>query len=334
MDKPYDFIAIGDVVTDAFIQLKEASVHCNINREQCEICMKFADKIPYESVTVIPAVGNSANAAVSAARLGLSSALVANIGDDYHGKEALDALAVEKVSTEFVRVNAGEKTNYHYVLWFEDDRTILVKHEEYNYKLPDIDDPKWVYLSSLGSNSLSFHHEIEKYLHDHSEVKLAFQPGTFQIKLGKDELAGIYRRTNAFFCNKEEAERILGTAEHDIRKLLGGIHALGPKIVVISDGPKGAYAYDGYDSGEAWFLPAYPDPKPPFERTGAGDAFSSTFTVALALGKSVREALMWGPVNSMSVVQQIGARAGLLTRERLEEYLAKAPEDYRPQLMN
>ncbi|KKW28054.1 MAG: hypothetical protein UY71_C0033G0008, partial [Parcubacteria group bacterium GW2011_GWB1_52_7] len=60
----------------------------------------------------------------------------------------------------------------------------------------------------------------------------------------------------------------------------------------------------------------------------------STFTVALALGKSVREALMWGPVNSMSVVQQIGARAGLLTRERLEEYLAKAPEDYRPQLMN
>ena len=43
---------------------------------------------------------------------------------------------------------------------------------------------------------------------------------------------------------------------------------------------------------------------------------------------------MWGPVNSMSVVQQIGARAGLLTRERLEEYLAKAPEDYRPQLMN
>src|SRR3989339_722543 len=175
----FDFVAIGDTTIDAFIRIKEASVNCDINKENCQICLDYGNKIPYESVTVIPAVGNSANAAIAAARLGLSSALVANIGDDYHGKEALDALAVEKVSTEFVRVNAGEKTNYHYVLWFEDDRTILVKHEEYNYKLPDIDDPRWVYLSSLGSNSLSFHHEIEKYLHDNSEVKLAFNPGNY-----------------------------------------------------------------------------------------------------------------------------------------------------------
>ena len=45
---------------------------------------------------------------------------------------------------------------------------------------------------------------------------------------------------------------------------------LGPKIVVITDGNKGAYAYNG---DEAWFMPPYPDPKPPYERTGAGDAF-------------------------------------------------------------
>lgn len=106
------------------------------------------------------------------------------------------------------------------------------------------------------------------------------------------------------------------------------LHAKGPKIVSVSDGPKGAYASDGTNM---WSMRTYPDPKPPYERTGAGDAFSGTFTVALALGKSVPEALQWGPINSMSVVQQIGARAGLLTRQQLEEYLAKAPEDYKPQ---
>ena len=100
--------------------------------------------------------------------------------------------------------------------------------------------------------------------------------------------------------------------------------------MAITDGKKGAYAYDG---NSMWFMPPYPDPKPPINRTGAGDAFSSTFTVAISLGKSVTEVLRWGPVNSMSVTQQMGARAGLLTREKLEELLAKAPADYQPRLI-
>ena len=104
------------------------------------------------------------------------------------------------------------------------------------------------------------------------------------------------------------------------------MHRLGPKIVVITDGPAGAYACDGNDT---WFMPPYPDPKPPFERTGAGDAFSSTVVSALGLGKSLPEALAWGGVNSMSVVQEVGAQKGLLSREKLEEYLKNAPADYK-----
>lgn len=323
----YDFIAIGDTVTDAFIRLKDAAVHCDINREKCVICMRFKDKIPYENVFIVPAVGNSANASVAASRLGLKSALVSNIGDDYFGQECLEALKQEKVATEFIKIHNGRKTNYHYVLWYEDDRTILIKHEDYPYRLPDIGSPRWLYLSSLGENSLPFHAEIEKYLAAHPEVELAFQPGTFQMKFGREALVAIYRSSEVFICNREEAQRILETQETDFKALLGMLRNIGPKIAVITDGPKGAYASDG---SQAWFMPAYPDPKPPFERTGAGDAFSSTFVSALALGLDVREALKWAPINSMSVVQQVGARAGLLTREKLEEYLQKAPADYEP----
>ena len=326
---PYDFIAIGDTVTDAFIRLINASVHCKVNREDCEICMAFGDKIPYEDVWIVPAVGNSANAAVAAARLGLKSALVANIGDDLQGKECLAALAAEKVGTEFVAINTGIKTNYHYVLWYEDDRTILIKHEKYNYGMPSIDDPKWIYLSSLGDHTEAFHDVIADYLEAHPSVKLAFQPGTFQIKLGKERLARIYKRSEAFFCNRQEAERILGMPENtDLKALMNGIRALGPRVVVITDGPLGAYALD--EEGRTWQMPIYPDPKPPYERTGAGDAFSSTFTVALALGLPVTDALRWAPVNSMSVVQYVGAREGLLTHEKLAEWLKKAPAEYQP----
>lgn len=328
--KPIDFLAIGDIVVDAFIKLKDAHVTCNINHENCELCMKFGDKIPFESVDVINAVGNSANAAVSAARLGLNSALMTNVGGDRYGAECIETLKKEGISTKFVTTHKNMPTNYHYVLWFGDERTILVKHQDYPRSFPDIKEPKWIYLSSLGGNSEAFHHEIARYLEKHPNVKLAFQPGTFQMSLGIEKLRDIYKRANIFFCNKEEAQRILKTTESDIKKLMEMLRAVGPKLVVLTDGPNGAYAHDGT---KAYFMPLYPDPKPPFERTGAGDAFASTFTIAIAKGKSLEEALLWAPINSASVVQDIGAQRGLLNEKQLGDWLAKAPNDYKPRAL-
>jgi ribokinase len=330
MSENFDFIAIGDTVTDAFIRIKQASVYYDDHDHESKLCLTNGAKIPYESVTVVPAVGNSANAAVSAARLGLRSALVTDMGNDDHGKENLETLAKNGVASDFVKTHEGQLSNYHYVLWHKAERTILIKHETYDYKLPDVGVPKWLYFSSVGEDSLAYHEEIAEYLKTHSEIKLAFQPGTFQIKLGAEKLKNLYAHTEAFFCNVEEAQIILGTQESDVPALARKMSELGPKIAIITDGPKGAYVHR---DGQVWFMPPYPDPVPPFERTGAGDAFSSTFTAALALGKSIEEALLWAPINSMSVVQKIGAQAGLLTSAEIEAWLTKAPEDYRPKLV-
>lgn len=327
----YDFLAIGDTVVDAFIRIKDASVHCDLNRENCELCVRFGDKVPYESVEVVYAVGNSANAAVSASRLGLKAALMADIGKDSDGKMCLKQFKKNGVSTKFITAHRGIRTNYHYVLWFEDERTILVKHEEYKRKFnPPKVLPKWVYLSSLGADSLNYQLEIAKWIESHPEVNLAFQPGTFQMILGPEKLGPFYKNAKIFFCNVQEAQRILKTEEKDVKVLIRKMHELGPKIVVITDGPKGACASDGK---EVWFMPPYPDPKPPLQRTGAGDAFASTFTSAIILGKSVSEALLWAPINSMSVVQGVGAQKGLLTKPEIEEYLSKAPADYKPKVI-
>jgi len=339
----YDFVAIGDTVTDAFIRLTEAHIYTEEKVEQ--LCLVNGTKIPYESVTVVPAVGNSANAAVSAARLGLKSALVSDLGKDSYGDDCIASLTKDAVSTAFIKRHEGLKTNYHYVLWFRDERTILIKHEEYPYALPDIGAPTWIYFSSVGENSLPYHDAIGQYCATHPEVKLAFQPGTFQIKLGSERLAPLYQHCEVFFCNTDEARIILGGSYRsrtslgksdfknqdfqDGAALARAIAALGPKIAVITDGPRGAYCYDSHTS-ESFFMPPYPDPKPPFERTGAGDAFSSTFTATLALGKSTKEALLWAPINSMSVVQKIGAQEGLLTRPVLEQFLTQAPVEYAP----
>lgn len=331
MSTKYDFVAIGDITTDAFIELSkdDADVSIDMDTGRKTLHMPFGGKLPYNDVTTVFAVGNSPNAAVCAHRLGLRSALVANLGHDRNGKDCLDQLRKEGVDTDYVKVHEDKKTNYHYVLRYGAERTILIKHEEYPYTLPNFKvPPKFLYFSSIGENGVAFHHTIAEYLKEHPETKLAFQPGTFQIRLGVQELKDLYAVTEIFFCNKEEAQEILDTKEQDITVLIKGIQALGPKIPVITDGPNGAYALDG---DTVWFMPMYPDPKEPISRTGAGDSFSATFTSALILGHDVKTALAWGPINSMSVVQHIGAQAGLLEKKELLAYLKDAPPSYKPQ---
>jgi 2-dehydro-3-deoxygluconokinase len=274
-------------------------------------------------VYVIYAVGNASNAAISAGRLGIKSAFVTNLGDDKNGEECLATLKKNNVRTDFVKIHAGMKTNYHYVLWYGAERTILIKHEEYPYTLPDIGTPKWIYFSSVSETAYPFHNTVADYVLAHPEIKLAFQPGKNEIKLGKEKLAKLYQCAEIFLCNVEEAETILGIQDLDVKDLLKKMHELGPKNVVITDGPNGAYASDG---NQIYFIKPFPDPKPPYSRTGAGDAFESTIVSAIILGKTLPEAMAWGGVNAMAVVQEVGANVGLLSREKLEEYLQNNSE--------
>ena len=320
----YQFVGIGDITTDAFIELSDAHVQ-NI-KGQRELCVRFGDKIEYESVQEVPAVGNSANASVSASRLGLSSALVCGVGDDFNGQVCISHLQKEGVSTDYVKVHEDMKTNYHYVLRFGAERTILVKQYPYNYSVPPFDEaPDWIYFSSIGEHALAFHDDLTKYV-EKVNTKLAFQPGTFQIKLGYEKLKSVYQNAEIFFCNKEEAKYILQSDERDIKKLLKDLRALGPKIVVITDGPNGAFAYD---SVNFYDVPMYPDQVEPVDRTGAGDAFASTVVSFLAKGYELKDALLMGPINSMSVVQYIGAQKGLLDEKAIKAYLDSAPADYK-----
>ncbi len=320
------FFSLGDVTTDAFITLQDAKVDCTVDPEQCTISMRWGDKIPYRSVTVVPAVGNSANAAVAAARLGIPASFVSFVGADRNGEECVAALKDEGVDTAYITAEPGKSTNYHFVLSYEAERTILVRHEHFSYKLPELPDTvSWLYFSSVGEAAETLHDNLAAWLAVRPKVKMVFQPGTFQIRLGYERLQDIYEKTHLFVCNKQEAQRILKTKESDCRTLACSMRAKGPKIVSVTDGPNGAYAYDGE---AVLFVPQYPDISPPKERTGAGDAYTATLAVFLAKGYPLKEALLRAPINSMSVVQHIGAQKGLLTEQDIQRYLDRAPETY------
>jgi len=330
-DKQLDVLSVGDVVTDAFIKLLDSEAKVEEAPNGPRLSMDYATKVPFDHAEVVPAVGNSANASVAFAKLGLKSGLVANIGNDDWGRDILRALHKSGVDSRFVHINPHKKSNYHFVLWYKDDRTILIKHEEYEYRWPRfrvIDLPEWIYFSSVSEHAIEYHDNIASWLESHSTIKLAFQPGTFQLAAGPHRLKRIYARSEILAVNREEAAIIADGHHEDVHFLLDKLHDLGPKIVLISDGHKGAYASDGTNR---YKMPIYPDPKPPYERTGAGDAFTSTFVAAVMKGADIPGALLWAPVNSMSVVQKVGAQAGLLTERELEHYLRIAPEHYHPE---
>lgn len=328
--KQIDVLAVGDIVTDVFIKLidDEAWTYTD-EHDQKVLAMKFGMKLPFDHTEILEAVGNAANAAVSFSRLGLNTAFETNVGGDQTGRNMIHQLNSEKVDHRFVHINPDKLSNTHYVLWYKEERTILIKHEVYDYHWPHFrpeEVPKWIYFSSISDHALPYHDQMADWLEKNPDVKLAFQPGTFQMEAGVERLKRLYARTEVVVLNREEAVLVTGGDYDNVHGLIDSLHSYGPKIVVITDGPAGAYASDGK---ERLKMPLYPDPAPPYERTGAGDAFASTFVAALAKGHNLESALQWAPINSMSVVQKTGAQAGLLDEHGLEEWLKKAPDWYK-----
>lgn len=319
-------IAIGDTTQDIFLGMSEASLQCDMNGKECKICFDYADKIAVDTKTDIPAVGNAANHAIGIARQDLRVALYTIVGDDVQGHLAHDVLHDERVSTDYVQFDAKHGTNFSAVINYKGERTIFVYHEPRDYRLPSLVSTKWVYVTSASGNGVAKLHEgVLAWLLENPDVKLSFNPGTYQMKLGKEQLQPLLARCDVLFLNREEAARVLGVPTVDVKELIQAFHELGVKTMVLTDGPAGAYVSDGTT---VWYLAVFEGPV--VERTGCGDAFGSGFMGALLHGKNIPEAMMWGNANSTSVVQYIGAREGLLAVSAMEKMIAANPS-IRPQ---
>lgn len=326
-DRPH-VLAVGDIITDAFIKLSEDYATSETDDKGYKrLSFELGAKIPYDEVEIVQAVECSPNAAVSMTRLGLDVSLMSWLGDDGPGKEMVEYLKQQHVGTEALVIENGMKSNYHYVLRYGSDRTKLQRFEDYSYEWQEpAKKPDWLYLGVLGEKTWPLHEQMLAYLNDNPGIKLVVQPGMYHLMWGTEKMRPFYERAELVIMNREEAAQVTGKDRGSVSGLIESLHGLGIAVAVVTDGPDGAYASDGT---RLLFMPNYPDPAPPYDRTGAGDAFASTITAALALGEPLETALSWAPINSMSVVQKLGAQAGLLHRDELESYLKKAAPDYK-----
>ncbi len=315
----FDLISIGDATEDVFLQIKEASVHCEEGTSKCTICMDFATKIPVDRVDKLIG-GNAANVAVGASRLGMKSAFYCVLGKDEQGELIKKIMIRDHVSTKYIQLKKNTKTNYSVVLNYKAERTILVHHEPRKYRLPKLDKAEWVYYTSMGKGFENLHKPMLGYLKKYN-AKLGFNPGTHQFRKGAKFLSPLLKKTDVVFLNKEETQFLMKTKTNDFKALLRKLKATGPKIAVVTDGPNGSYAYDG---NEFYFQDIFDVPV--IERTGCGDSYSVGFIAAMFHGNSWQEAMRWGTLNAASVIQKIGPEAGLARLGWMKKTLKDHPE--------
>lgn len=312
----FDIIAIGDSTVDTSIKIHDASIQCNINNEDCKICLSFGDKIPVDAIGHSVA-GNAANVAVGCSRLGLTSAIYTNLGGDSTSQLIRKAFEDAGVSCDYVQDHKDKESNLSVIINFQNERTAMVYHQSWSYRLPEMANSSWIYYTSISESftSSGIVDEVCHYL-DISKAKLVYSPGTYQLKADVKRYPRLLEMTEVFIINVEEAKKILGINISEVvalKDLLNKIHLLGPKNVVITDGQEGSYATNG-----AKFLRLGVFPVQVYEKTGAGDAYSSAFVSALSFGHGMGEAMVWGALNSAACIQKLGPQNGLLIRGEIE----------------
>ncbi|TAL19392.1 carbohydrate kinase family protein [Patescibacteria group bacterium] len=316
MSKPvFDMISVGDATLDIFIFVSEASVMCSVDRTACLLCFNYADKIPIERLDRSVA-GNAANNAVGSARLGLNTSFYSIIGDDETGHSVTETMKKEKVSLEHLRLDKKHPSNYSVVLNYRGERTILTHSEPRTYEAPHLVHSEWVYYTAIGKNHERLERDIVKHV-KRTDTKLAYNPGSSQLREGLKRLLPTFAATNVLFLNKEEAQLLVGK-QGTMSALLRALQEQGPEMVVVTDGPRGSSVFDGRKMYSMGVFPVKV-----VEMTGAGDAFATAFIAALHYGRPVTEALRWGAANAASVVTKIGPQAGLLRLPELKRWLKR-----------
>lgn len=321
MENKLDLISIGDASIDVFITPTESEAFCTIDTEECLICFSYGDKIPVKTME-FSVGGNAANNAVGSTRLGLKASLVLTLGDDSIGNQIVESLRKDGVDLTYVIQQPSTRSNYSTVINYQGERTILSYHAPRSYEFPvQLPAVPWVYLTSMGESFQPFYNHLTDWLKRNPQTKLAYNPGSWQFKLGLEAISEMLSLTHIIFVNRQEAEELTGLSQTNgkEKELLTALSKLGPKICVITDGSNGSYIYNDNKFIKAGIIPI-----DAHERTGAGDAFGTGCLSAIIKGKSFGEALLWGTVNSASVIGYTGPQRGLLREEELAEWLERA----------
>ncbi len=323
----HDVVTVGNALVDAFMALDERSPYVRVDGSNKELCFKYGNKIHVKSCEFMLG-GNACNVGVGLSRLGLATGFVAEIGDDDFAQKILTLLHKETLDLSHLIQAKNAASSFAVGINVGGDRTLFIDHvhREHQFNLNNLD-TKWIYLTSLGEVWEHVYTDIANKA-SQKQCRVAFSPGTHQLDKPYEEVKQALLQAKVLFVNKEEAMLLVkyyGQKDiTDIPTLLKTLQGMGIEVISITDGGAGSFAIDKENG--IYFLERFDSPI--VEKTGAGDAYATGFLAAIVSGEDVPTAMRWGVFNAASVIGQIGAEKGLLTKEKMQDMLTKNNQVY------
>ena len=266
--------------------------------------------------------GGGANTAISLASLGIKTQTILSLGLGSVGDNIIKNLKKVGVSIKLIqrsRLNTGTsfiinvgQNKEHVIFAYRGANSEI----DLSKKVVQRIKTSWIYLTSLSNNFIPklnniFAHSIKK------DISIAWNPGVDQLKLGLKKLSKYLKKTTVLIVNRDEALELLYSinkkTKNNIKTNIKSLHKYGHYLTVITDGPNGAYIYDGQ---KIYYEAALK--RKGINTTGAGDAFGSTLIAGIIkYNWHLKKALHLAILNSNAVIMKIGAQEGLLKKKKL-----------------
>lgn len=279
-----------------------------------------AERIPLKGETLtgddlkyIPG-GKGANQAVAMAKLGADVEMFGCVGNDNAGKELLQNLKNMGARTDHIGIVENVPTGIALITVGENDNTIVVVAGANNHV--DVEYVNQIKEELLQSELVILQHEIPqetneyviRLCHEHG-VKVVLNPGP--ARPVKQEIVELVTYLTP---NEHEAKIIFGealTTEELLKKY--------PEKLLITQGSKGVSMC--LAGGEVLLVPARKAAV--VDTTGAGDTLNGAFSVQIAKGESVKDALRFGNIAASLSTEKFGAQGGMPTFEEVIAELNK-----------
>lgn len=265
--------------------------------------------------------GCAVNVACGLQKLGVPAACYTVLGNDMDGewiKKRVDLEGVDSsliVSEECLSGLAG------IIVDEKSGERVIFSNQEANERMkidPEkLKEAQWISVSDPNGSWKDIL-DIVLAIAEKTGAKVAFNPRGKNIQEDAKKVFELAGKMEIFFVNKDEAIEIISNARQgagDLNSedfLLKELKKAGAKNIVITDGLRGAWAYDGE---KIVHIDATKDKV--VDTTGAGDAFSSGFLAAYIKGKDLEECVKWGVKNSGNSVKFYGGVEGLLTESEI-----------------
>ena len=268
--------------------------------------------------------GKGANQAVAAARLGAEVYMIGRVGEDAIGDELIENLKKNGVRTDHVK---RAKTHSGVALIFIDSsgNNIIgvapgadyhISKDDVDEAFRDLGDRIDILLLQLEIPVEIVEYAIEKF--SEKNVKILLNPAPYR-PLSREVLSKIFIATP----NEVELELMSGVKIAGDRDLIRAgrrvIEKFGIENLVVTLGGRGAMIIT---EKEERLIPAFK--VKPIDTTGAGDAFNGALAVALSMGRSLEEAVIYANAAGALSTLKIGAQEALPTSEEVERFLEES----------